>query len=236
MTPRLLDVFSGSGGAGMGYRFAGFLVTGVDIEPRENYAAGEFVCEGALGYLERLLYRKSKGEPIPFEGIHASPPCQAYTQLISIAKSQGHDVWHPELIDATRSLLEQTGLPYVIENVVGAPLREPITLCGSSFGLPLRRHRLFETNWPLMGVACAHGALEPKFHVPLGDPRRNKKPSRFVGVYGSTRYRGEDAIRREAMGIDWMNRKQLTQAIPPAYTQFIGEQLMRHLEVLEVPA
>ncbi|HEY4452412.1 MAG TPA: hypothetical protein VGN13_12555 [Solirubrobacteraceae bacterium] len=146
-----------------------------------------------------------------FDAIHASPPCQASSAL----KSLWPDREHPELIPATRELLEATGLPYVIENVVGAALSEPVMLCGSMFGLrangrQLRRHRLFECSFPTMRPPCQH----------RGQP---------VGVYGHggggdmTRgYKGTAAEYREAMGIDWATKAEIAQAIPPAMTEFIG--------------
>ena len=221
--PRLLDLFCGAGGAGMGYHRAGFEVVGVDVHPQPRYPF-EFHQADALEWLD-------EGGAVGFDAIHASPPCQAYSSLRALTPRD-----HPELVEPIRERLRASGLPYIIENVVGAPLLGAVTLCGSSFGLPLRRHRLFESNCPLLVPSCAHEQLPAIWHVPLGDPRRNKQPSRFVGVYGSTRYRGEDANRRQAMGIEWMNRKELTQAIPPAYTELLGHQLMAAVDRREAVA
>jgi DNA (cytosine-5)-methyltransferase 1 len=131
-----------------------------------------------------------------------------------------------DLVPATRERLIGSGLPYVIENVVGAPLIDPIMLCGSSFGLDVRRHRVFETNFPVMAMPCAHGQQEPRFDVYEHGKWRK---SATVPVYGAG---GRKAVEHwpAAMGIDWMNRKELAQAIPPAYTEFIGHQLTQHIE------
>ena len=209
--PRLLDCFCGAGGAGMGYSRAGFDVTGVDIKPQPRYPFA-FVQGDALAYV------KAHGHE--FDAIHASPPCQAY----SVMKSMNREIAHPELVEPTREALEATGLPYVIENVVGAPLRTTIMLCGSMFGLRshrgyLRRHRLFESNVLLFSPGpCRHDGLA-------------------IGVYGhgSAGHLGQrmrTANVEEArilMGMDWSTRDGLSQAIPPAYTEFIGRQLLAAL-------
>ncbi len=215
--PRLLDLYCKAGGAGMGYWLAGFDVVGVDIEAQPRYPF-EFIQADALTF--------------PLDGydvIHASPPCQAYTAMGPIARLTAKTVReYPDLVAPTRRRLEESGVPYVMENVKGAPLINYITLCGSSFGLPLRRHRLFESNLLLMGVPCAHNAL-PKVHR-SADSRARSILTRFVPVYGGTRFANDGPLRKRAMGINWMTRKEITQAIPPAYTQFIGEQLIRALD------
>ncbi len=211
--PRLLDLFCGAGGAAAGYSRAGFEVVGVDIKPQPRYPF-EFFQADALEFL-RMVYPRVASEP--FEAIHASPPCQAFTDL----KSMWNSGEHADLLTPTRELLEETGLPFVIENVEGAPMCSPTTLCGSSFGLRVRRHRLFETNWTLMSMPCAHGQQ--------GVP---------VGVYGTGgggqmtrgyKARGVEEAR-EVMETPWMTLAECSQAIPPAYTEFIGTQLMAHLE------
>jgi len=209
--PRLLDLFCCAGGAGMGYHLAGFDVFGVDIEPQPKYPF-QFVQADAMRF------------PLDgFDAIHASPPCQAYSR---ICKGMGTAKDHPDLVAAVRERLESSGVPWVIENVEGAPLRFPITLCGTMFclrsksGLWLRRHRGFETSWMMLAPPCEH-------------PR---SPS--IGVYGNgtnSHHRkrlGRNITteeQREAMGIDWMARKELTQAIPPAYTRWIGERMLAEL-------
>lgn len=196
----------------MGYSRAGFEVVGVDIAPQPNYP---------------FEFHKADALDFPLDGfdiIHASPPCQGYTMLHTRTKSE--KVVY--LIPAVRKRLQ--GHTSVIENVVGAPLRNPVLLCGSMFDLGvgeawLRRHREFEVSFPIMQPDCRH----PK-------PRRQT-----IGVYGggggvdwrrvegneSTEFTTQD--RKTAMGIDWMKHTELNQAIPPAYTEFIGKQAIEHL-------
>jgi len=216
--PRLLDLFCGAGGAAKGYYDAGFEVVGVDIMPQPNYPF-EFIHGDAIEFLERMVAGGTfewKG-PGLFAAVHASPPCQAHSTLGSLWK----DRKHPDLVAPTRDLLAAWGLPYVIENVVGAPLLNPIMLCGSTFGLgangrQLRRHRLFESSVMVMAYPCQH----------IGQP---------VGVYGyggggsMTRgYKGTSEEYREAMGMHWpgLTKAEIAQAIPPAYTEHIGGYLM----------
>jgi DNA (cytosine-5)-methyltransferase 1 len=206
--PRLLDLFCGAGGAAMGYHRAGFDVVGVDIKPQPHYPF-EFHQGDALTW------------PLDgFDAIHASPPCQAYTSMRHFGKGAG--VGAPELVEQVRERLESAGVPWVMENVPGAPLRNTLMLCGSSFGLGVQRHRLFECSHVLMGMSCAPSG-RPRPIAVYGDHPQgpHEKPSYRVNRATTL------AIGQEAMGIDWMPWKVLTQAIPPAYTQFIGEQLMR---------
>lgn len=215
---RLLDLFCGAGGCTKGYQLAGFHVTGVDLHPQPNYCGDEFHQHDALNWLDDLLV---SNERWGFDAIHASPPCQAYSSVTG----DEHRDKHPDLVAPTRELLEKTGLPYVIENVVGAPLLNPVTLCGSSFGLPLVRHRLFETNFPVMALPCAHGQLEARFDIyEHGKWRKSITPA----IYGSG---GRKAVEHwpEALGIDWMTRDEMALAIPPAYTEHIGTYLMEYL-------
>jgi DNA (cytosine-5)-methyltransferase 1 len=210
--PRLLDLFCGAGGAAMGYRQAGFGdIVGVDINPQPHYPF-EFVQGDALEYVAEHGHE--------FDAIHASPPCQAYVQ-----RNKNLVTRHPKLIERVRSLLE--GIPSVIENVEGAPLYSPIKLCGTMFDLPVRRHRLFEFSQspPLLVPHCDHRGRT----VASGD---------LAGVYafGGKGHRHGRGIRdpksspgprwADAMGIDWMTQAELTQAIPPAYTRYIGGELL----------
>lgn len=251
--PRLLDLFCGAGGAAMGYYRAGFDVTGVDLVPQKRYPFA-FIQAEALEYL--TIHGKA------YAVIHASPPCQAYSALKHFAKKG-----HPELVDATRQWLKATGRPYVIENVVGAPLDTMLLLCGSMFdlktpcGAQLRRHRLFESNVLLMSPgACQHGKRplavnghearnektrweERRTITVTGDSPRDPSLERLkyrtISVTGSTPQQNiqRNRIRetfliadaRIAMGIDWMVMKELSQAIPPAYTEWIGLQLLNFL-------
>ena len=217
--PRLLDTFCGGGGAGTGYHRAGFEVVGVDIEPQKRYPF-EFIRADALKFITE--------HGREFDVIHASPPCQKFTTLQNINRAQGRHNDHIDLISASRSLLMETGKPYVIENVQGAPLKTQIILCGHSLGLTrLARHRHFESNYLLFAPPCSH--------------RRSMLP--IIGVYGNRpdghrvserQYRLTRTARSleegsEIMGIDWMNWDELKEAIPPAYTEWIGRQLMEAL-------
>jgi DNA (cytosine-5)-methyltransferase 1 len=235
--PRLLDLFCGAGGAAMGYHRAGFDVFGVDNRPQPNYPF-EFRQTDALEFLVDWDHWRALG----FDAIHASPPCQAHS---TIGKQIGKQIRklglttneHPDLVGPTRTLLVETGLPYVIENVVGAPLINPVMLCGSSVGIDVRRHRLFETNWSLMVPRCAHGWQTPRFrsldlrrgHKSVVPVHGSSQLASVVGVHGNLNYAGEMALRKKAMEIDWMNNYELTQAIPPAYTELIGAQLLDHI-------
>lgn len=215
---RLLDLFCGAGGAAMGYMLAGFdEIVGVDVVPQPNYPF-DFI-EGDAFEVARTLDLAS------FDLIHASPPCQAYSTLRH-APGAGE---YPDLVDATRVLMGEyvtargSGRPAwtVIENVPGAPLENPVRLCGSSFdlrhdGFELRRHRLFEVPFSILAPPCAH--RDPVLGV-YGDLAKNRRPSPR-GVKA-----GIDDAKR-LMGIGWMTPKELVQAIPPAYTKFIGEQFI----------
>ena len=238
-SPRLLDLFCGAGGAAMGYHRAGFEVVGVDIKPQPRYPF-EFVRADALEVLAELaagadwfLGRDGGTHRIAADAIHASPPCQAY----SVLRRANPGAEYPDLIEPTRRLLIAAGLPWVIENVPGAPLNHSIVLCGSMFGLgadgrQLRRHRLFETSFPIMQPECQHRGEAIGVYGFNGDGhgpytfenRRGRDPDARRGGYQGTA--GEC---REAMDIDWMTRAALTQAIPPAYTEHIGHYLMAEL-------
>jgi DNA (cytosine-5)-methyltransferase 1 len=193
----------------MGYHRAGFDIVGVDIVDQPRYPF-EFVQADALEYL-RWNHRC-------FDAIHASPPCQAFTNARVI---YGRD--HADLLTPSRELLEQTDLPWVIENVPGAPMRTDLVLCGTQFeGLAsgagqLLRHRWFEFSDSLMAP-------------PLVFPCRHDRPTVSVFGHGGHIYHGVDDWRT-VMGIDWMTRDELAQAIPPAYTELIGHQLLAHVGV-----
>ena len=203
--PLLLDLFCGAGGAAMGYHRAGFDVIGVDIEPQPHYPF-DFVQADAMTYPYLT----------DFDAIHASPPCQAYSVTASL-----HTTEYPQLIDAIRGRLTATGLPYVIENVVGAPLHNWLQLCGSSFGLGVRRHRRFETSWPILfAPPCAHYLQPAPVDVTgTGGPAARAVHNGGGGIHRKPRNLAE---ARQVMGIDWMTRPELAEAIPPAYTEHIG--------------
>lgn len=214
--PKLLDLFCGAGGASMGYARAGFEVYGVDITPQPNYPF-EFQQADALEILDEMLMR---GDADGFDAIHASPPCQSFTAY----RRKGHGVGdgYPNLIPQVRIALEDLGVPYVIENVLGSPLVSPVQLCGSSFGLDVRRHRLFESNADITPVPCDHSWQTPRF--PPATNRTNLRRTVEVGVW-----RIPLDVQQKAMGIDWMTLRELSEAIPPAYTEHVGRCVMAEL-------
>ncbi len=214
--PRLLDLFCGAGGAAMGYHRAGFDIVGIDIAPQPHYPF-EFVQADALDYLAEHWRR--------FDAAHASPPCQGYLNLGAVNRALGRDYDHPQLIADTRRLLIATGLPYVIENVQDArrALRHPVRVCGTGLGLPIRRHRMFESNAEIVGVPCAHHRFtEPRYWTSWR-PNGERRLSTVVQVYGNAGGRDEWPA---AMGIDWMTAAEMVEAIPPAYSEHIGRQLI----------
>lgn len=231
MKPRLLDLFCGAGGAAVGYHRAGFDVVGVDIEPQPNYPF-EFIQRDSLAVLEDLIVDRwieyhtgtylANGSTVRrIEVIHASPPCQAYSDLRTMPGVADN---YPKLVEDVRELLDATCLPYVIENVPGAPLawqptldgRNGVRLDGAMFGLSedgygLIRERWFETNWP------------------IAQPDNGRKQPMRVSVHGGGQPGRTGGRDKRVMGIDWMTREELNEAIPPAYTEFIGTQLMQHV-------
>jgi DNA (cytosine-5)-methyltransferase 1 len=216
--PRLLDTFCGAGGCSVGYHRAGFDVVGVDIVPQKNYPF-EFHQADALEFIAE--------HGREFDAIHASPPCQVY----SITKGM-HNNDHPDLVAPTRAALQSTGRPYVIENVPGSPLYNYVMLCGTMFNLRVIRHRLFECNPSILfspftcdhwGKATGSGSNR---HKCAGGTISLKDGFDFVTVCGND-YLADEG--RMAMGIDWTTKAELSQAIPPAYTEWLGT---RFLEVL----
>ena len=213
--PKLLDLFCGAGGASMGYHRAGFDVVGVDINPQPNYPF-EFHEADALEY------------PLGgFDIIHASPPCQRYS--VATKRNGRSDDW-PDLVAPMRDRLESAGVPWVIENVPGSPLKDPITLCGATFKLRVYRHRLFESNRPI-------SAPPHLKHTRLCYTLDKRKPhygqldewTAFVQVTGGGNC--SKASAADAMGINWPTTKhELNEAIPPAYTEHIGRQLIAHYD------
>jgi DNA (cytosine-5)-methyltransferase 1 len=220
----LVDLFCGAGGATKGYQRAGFFVVGVDIAPQPRYCGDEFWQADALDGRDGLGPWVLGG----FDAIHASPSCQASSAMRHMWNAREHD----ELIPEVRTMLAGSGLPYVIENVVGAKLRNPVTICGAGLGLgldshDLARHRLFECSFPAMVPPCAHGKL-PVLGV-YGDHARDRRRSTSIGNGQYAAKLGLE-MAREAMGIDWMNWREISQAIPPAYTEHIGSYLMTEVE------
>lgn len=209
--PRLLDLFCGAGGAGAGYASAGFEVVGIDRAPQPRYPF-DFVESDVFEALPQMV--------ADFDVIHASPPCQAHSAMRTMHNAKPHS----DLIARVRQALQASGRLWVIENVVGAPLIDPILLCGTMFrlgclGAELRRHRLFEANFPIRRLDCAHGA-EPSTIGVYGGHVRNRKRregSHARGVADFTPGQG-----RAAMEIDWMTLAELSEAIPPAFTEYVG--------------
>lgn len=194
---RVLDLFCKAGGAGYGYYLAGCEVTGVDIEPQPRYPF-RFIQADAMTF--------------PLDGydlIHASPPCQVYSETAKVTTRE-----HPDLVGPVRERLIESGIPYVIENVVGAPLIDPIMLCGAMFGLRVYRHRLFETSFTIdrpahpdhywQQVKMGRKPAPDQFHVPVGNFPETERA-------------------RQDMSISWMTGKELAQAIPPAFTRYLAE-------------
>ncbi len=201
---RLLDLFCGAGGAAMGYHQAGFTdIVGVDIVPQPNYPF-TFIQADALEPPVRLD---------DFDLIHASPPCQRWS-------TARHSDNHPDLVGKTQEYLEIIGRPFVIENVPQAPLRRDVILCGSQFGLDIKRHRVFETSFgPLLVSPCNHQWADPD------------APYLVAGHGGgwNLNHRNFRTLThaKELMGMDWItHRREVTEAIPPAYTKYIGEQFL----------
>lgn len=258
--PLMYDLYSGAGGAAKGYMDAGFRVVGVDLKAQPRYCGDGFLQMDALEFLARYL----DGEFERAQAFHASPPCQGYSIMRNLPWLK--DKVYPLLIDPTRELLQATGLPWVIENVMGAHL-EAGWLCGTMFGLPFYRHRYFEANW--LWLAPGHPKHDlpghPRFErfvyggtvkgLPGGSAGLDTKPrynpvntawrQHHDGVTPKSleRWQGNGAqaagvgvghakgwhLAAEAMGISWMKRDELTQAIPPAYTRHVGFQLIRQV-------
>lgn len=217
--PRGLDLFCGAGGCTRGYQIAGFEMDGVDINPQPRYVGSNFYQADALEFV------RAHGHEYDF--IHASPVCKGYSQANNIHGRTDH----PLDIPAVRGALRATGKPYVIENVPGAPLESPILLCGLALGCHVKRHRLFESNMLLHGTECPPGH-PGDWLIIFGDSVMERGHQIGRTAKNGPRIRRKTASLergRIAMGCDWMDRRELSQAIPPAYTKWIGDQLMLHL-------
>lgn len=214
--PILLDLYCCAGGAAKGYHQAGFDILGVDIVEQPNYPF-PMIVRDVLGLPQGFLS--------VFDAVHASPPCQAYSDLA--ARNGNGDDW-PKLIEPTRDMLRESGKPYVIENVEGAPLQDYVVLCGTMFPeLRVLRHRLFEANFPI--TVPPHGK-HPRCHTL--DKRKSHYGKTdewkdYVQVTGGGNC--TVAAAQDAMGIDWMTKKEINEAIPPAYARCIGDQLVSQL-------
>lgn len=200
-----LDLFCCAGGAGEGYRLAGFSVLGVDIRPQPKNPH-PFVMADALEYLREHGHK--------YDLIHASPPCQTYTKAGKQWRKEGRE--YPDMIAATREALIANGKPWVIENVPGAPLRNPIMLNGSVFGIRVHRPRYFESSFPLPQLE-----VPPMKPVKMGRPIKEGDIVQPVGHFSGVRYAARE------MGCEWMGQAELAQAIPPVYTRWIAEQFLQ---------
>jgi DNA (cytosine-5)-methyltransferase 1 len=196
----------------MGYHRAGFDVVGVDIRPQPHYPF-QFHQADALQYLADHWQE--------YDVIHASPPCQKFSRLVRQTKRE-----YPDLLTPTQQALQAIDRPYIIENVPGAPLHNPTILCGAMFGLHVYRHRLFETRpWLLSPPHEIHHDKTPR-------QNRGRSPKGFICVTGKV---SDIKYVRYAMGIDWMTGREISQAIPPAYTEWIGRQLLASLSLSPCP-
>lgn len=203
---RALDLFCGAGGATKGLQQAGFHVTGVDIKAQPRYCGDAFVQADALTYATDALLAAE------FDFVWASPPCQAFTNAQKIRAND-----HPDLIEPTRAMLKASGVPYCIENVPGAPLITPVELCGAMFGLRTYRHRLFECSFPVTQPPHPeHTARTAK----MGRPPAADEFLHVVGNFSNVK------AGKDAMGISWMSRDGLREAIPPAYSEFIAKAFL----------
>jgi DNA (cytosine-5)-methyltransferase 1 len=229
--PRLLDLFCGAGGAAMGYHRAGFDVVGVDIAPQPHYPFEFHQADATAMVRDRLegcWHEQGGRSALPgrlaaclghFDAIHASPPCQAYSRALRHMSAP-----QSMLIDAVKDLLSKTGLPWVIENVEGAPLptqsdlfgAHGVMLCGTAFGLRVYRHRLFETSFPVPGPPCRH--LRPAMN-----PHNQAARDLMYEEFGRS---DPEVIWRREMGVEWMGRYEAREAVPPVFTEHVGGYLM----------
>jgi DNA (cytosine-5)-methyltransferase 1 len=222
--PVLLDLFCGAGGCTKGYQEAGFYVVGVDLKPQPNYCGDTFIRVDALEMAEalakdRALFCGPGLTVLQPDAIHASPPCQAYSPLNAY-----NDKSYPDLVDSVRELLIAVGLPYVIENVPQAPLREPTILCGGMFGRRVYRHRGFETSFPLLAPGHPPHTARCVRNGYLPDQ------DQFMSIHGGKHSKAWQAKAAEVMGTPWMKTiPEVCEALPPAFTRHIGEYLMAHL-------
>ncbi|MYW01444.1 DNA cytosine methyltransferase [Streptomyces sp. SID3343] len=210
--PRLLDLFCCAGGAARGYQLAGFHVTGVDVAEQPNYCGDAFVRADAIEYAE--------AHAADFDFVHASPPCQ---DACSLTKGTNRGRTYPRLIAPTRKVLAAAGVPFVIENVAGAELRRDVRLCGEMFDLAVIRHRYFEVH----GFTVTAPAHRPHRGRVAGMRHGEWFTGPYFAVYGDGGGKGTVAQWQAAMGIDWTDiRREIAEAIPPAYTHLIGRQFL----------
>ncbi len=216
--PLAADLFCGAGGTSKGLNQAGFDVVGVDNKAQPRYPY-EFRLEDAM-----------ETDLTGFDFIWASPPCHDHSRVTG--RNRKANGWKGTgwMLKATIERMPP-GVPWIVENVEGAnwpPSVHRVMLCGSMFGLDVRRHRWFASNIALLAPSCEHGRQPARFRTL--DSRRAGVLASVIGVHGHTNYAGEFALRCQAMGIDWMNNTELSQAIPPAYSQYLGRQIIAALK------
>ncbi|MCF2526631.1 DNA methylase [Yinghuangia soli] len=212
--PRVLDLFCCAGGATRGYQLAGFHVTGVDVAPQPNYIGDAFVQADAIEYAAAHAHL--------FDFVHASPPCQ---DACTLTKGTNKGRVYPRLIAPTRDVLTASGVPFVIENVAGAELRRDLRLCGEMFGLAVIRHRFFEVH----GFPVPQPAHRPHRGRVAGMRHGEWFEGPYFAVYGDGGGKGTVRQWQTAMGIGWTDvRRELAEAIPPAYTHHIGRAVATH--------
>lgn len=212
MKPKILDLYCGGGGASYGYELGGWDVVGVDLNPQPKYR-GKFIQAEAIEFVKANYHK--------FDAIHASPPCQAYSMASMQFRQSGKE--YVDLIEDTRRELIKTGLPYVIENVPGSPLIDPIELCGSMFGMRTYRHRLFESN---IELKCPPHPKHVSPNAKMGRPVKEGEFIQYVGHFSGVK------LVQEMTGLSWLGQKELAQSIPPQYTKYIGEQLLAFIDSL----
>ncbi len=210
---RALDLFCCAGGATKGLQQAGFHVTGVDIRPQPRYCGDVFHQDDAMAWL-----RGERESLASFDLIWASPKCQGHSSITRTGGNMQHEIQLPGVLD----ILRAQSVPYIVENVEGARpfMRDSLLLCGTMFGLPIIRHRLFEANPPIYFAPASCGHLRPVV-------KHGRRPDRFLHYAAATGHFSDVAFVREAMQIDWMTQAELSQAIPPAYSKFLAEQVLQ---------
>lgn len=214
--PRLLDLCCGAGGATKGYQRVGFEVVGIDINPQPRYCGDHFIQGDVLAVTVEFMQA--------FDAVHASPPCQRFSTMSSCRPGLADE--YPDLIEPVRFMLKRSGLPYVMENVPGSPLVDPVVLCGTMFGRELYRHRLFESNFPI-------DVLPHPEHVLSASRAGHWEPGTVMSVAGHC---APIAKAREIMDIGWMNRAEIGEAIPPYYTEHVGAFLLAEIQRRQLEA
>lgn len=219
MRPTMVDFFCGAGGATEGYKRAGFRVIGVDLFPMPNYCGDAFIQGDAIEVLG-FLAKTGTLNGWRVDAAHASPPCQAYSPLNAYNRKD-----YPDLVAQTREGLTAAGFPFIIENVLQAPLQDPVMLCGAMFGLRVYRHRGFESSFSLKSpdhpkhvARCVRNGYLPD-------------AAQFMSIHGGKHSKAWQRKAAEVMGVPWMQTiPEVCEAIPPAYARYVGKQLMAYLE------